>query len=299
VVFNRQLVAQRATRRLEAEQAFRAAGFRLSIYLRDPAGATLVPDDRWLPKHFPEVESGLSFDFDADFQSALVRRPELSLLTIESQQIRLDRTLADNQTLPNLNLVAEASQDIGQRASAINDKGQFELLVGIQSDVPIQRRNALGRIQQANAKLSQVQQKVRLQQDKIAIELRTAHNALALAAQRVEQTEQALIAAFETLQGYRYGFNRGFSDLIQLNLLETQTNEIEILLVDAQSSWFIALSQLQAALGLEPLDQAAIISSLPWSTRIGPGDMPMKSDGDTEALEADWQLHLKPNTGTE
>lgn len=296
VVFNRQLVAQRVNRRLDAEQRFRAAGFNLSLYLRDPGGQSLIPDDDWLPRHFPEIAPVPSLDFNSDFQSALSRRPELSLLAIERQQVALDRQLANNQRLPNLDLMAEASQDMGQRVSAINDKGPLELLVGIQSDVPIQRRNALGKIQQANAKLSQIEQKTRFQQDKIAVELRTAMNALVLAEKQVAEMEVALKAAFETLQGYRFGFERGFTDLVQLNLLETQTNEVELLLVDVQRGWFVALAQMQAALGVDPLEQALMVAALPESTRIGPGDFPMEFMGDQSELETDWKLHQQSSS---
>lgn len=291
VVFNRQLVAQRASRRLDAEQKFRAAGFKLSLYLRDFSGNSLVPDDAWLPKHFPVITSVTGSDFEADFQSALARRPELQLLSIAIQEVSLERRLAQNQTLPNLDLLAEAAQDTGQPISTSNDKGQFELLLGIKSDVPLQRRNALGKMQQANAKMSQIQEKLRLQRDKIAIELRTAHNALTLAEQQVEEMELALKSAFETLQGFRFGFQRGFTDLVQLNLLEIQTNEIELLMVDVQRAWFVALAQMQAALGLDPLEQALLVTSLPESTRIGPGDFSIEMPKNTEDLEADWKRH--------
>jgi len=290
VVFNRQLVAQRASRRLDAERKFRAAGFKLSLYLRDFSGNSLVPDDPWLPKHFPVITPVAGSDFNSDFQQALARRPELQLLSIAIQDVTLDRRLAQNQTLPNLDLLAEAAQDTGERLSSGNDKGQFELMLGIQSDVPLQRRNALGRIQQASAKISQIQEKLRLQRDKIAVELRTAHNALTLAQQQVDQMELALKSAFETLQGYRFGFQRGFTDLVQLNLLEIQTNEIELLLVDVQRAWFVALAQMQAALGLDPLEQALLVAALPESTRIGPGDFPFEIPPNAEELEADWKM---------
>lgn len=288
-VFNRQLVAERASRRLEAEQTFRLAGFRLSLFLRDEAGIGLIPNDQWLPRHFPIIEPLPQADFNADFQAALSRRPELAVLAIQAQQIRVDRQWADNQRLPTLDLMAEASQDVGIPATPLNDKGQFELLVGVRSDLPLQRRHAIGRIQEANAKLSQVDQQIRLQRDKIAIELQSAYNSLVLAAQRVEQMETALEAAFETLQSFRFGFQRGFADLIQLNLLETQTNEVEIFLIDAQRDWFAALAQMQAALGLDPLEQAINVSALPESTRLGPGDMPMDDPEGIEELEAEFQ----------
>jgi outer membrane protein TolC len=288
-VFNSQLVAERASRRLEAEQRFRLAGFRLSLFLRDEVGSGLIPNDQWLPRHFPIIEPLPPADFNADFQAALTRRPELALLALQAQHIRLDRQLADNQRLPTLDLMAEASQDVGTPVSPLNDKGQFELLMGIRSDLPLQRRNAIGKIQQANAKLSQIDQKIRFQRDKIGIELQSAYNSLILSAQRVEQMEIALKAAFRALQSFKLGYQKGMVNLVELNILETQTNEVEIFLVDAQRDWFTALAQMQAALGLDPLEQSINVSALPESTRLGPGDMPREEPENAEELEADWE----------
>ena len=154
VVFNRQLVAERANKRLAALEVYRAAGIRLSLFLRDEVGAVLVPDDPWLPHHFPTIDQLPPADFNTDFQAALVRRPELQLLSLESRQVQLDRQWADNQRLPTLDLLAEASQDVGLPVNSPDDKGPFELLVGVQSQVPIQRRQAIGKVQQTTAKLS-------------------------------------------------------------------------------------------------------------------------------------------------
>ena len=148
------------------------------------------------------------------------------------------------------------------------------MLVGVQGEVPIQRRKARGKIQSTSAKMAQIEQKLRLQRDKIGAELQTAYNALLLSVQAVEQAELALRAAVETLSRYRFGFERGKVDLIYINLLESKVNESEIKLVEAQRNWFVALAEMQAALGLDPLDQAMLISLLPDSTRPGPGNLP-------------------------
>lgn len=291
VVFNKQLLAERQSKVLETQQKFQEAAFKLSLYLRDPAGAPMLATDEWRPRRFPIIEPLPVLDFGADLAASVARRPEFALLNIDRQSVQFDRRLASNQLLPDLDLVSEASQDAGIRASSSNDKGQFELIVGLQSEFPIQRRKARGKIIETSAKLAQLQQKVRFQRDKVGIELQTAHNALRIAEQLIEQAEIALAAAVDTLTRYRYAFTRGYADLIYLNLLETKVNETEIKLVDAQRDWFIALSQMQAALGLDPLEQAIKVSQLPLSDRPGPGNLPDPPKPQLEELEADWQLH--------
>ncbi len=294
LIFNQQLIAERRGKVLETEQKFRATSFKLSIFLRNEVGQPMIPDDAWLPGHFPVIEPQPASDFQTDLAAALARRPELMLLQYEQRQIQLDQQLARNQLLPQLDLMSEASQDIGTPASSLNDKGQFELLVGVQGEVPIQRRKARGKIQSTAAKMAQIEQKLRLQRDKIGAELQTAYNALVLFSQAVEQSELALRAAVDTLSRYRFAFDRGKVDLIYINLLETKVNETEIKLVESQRSWFAALAEMQAALGLDPLDQAQIVSQLPDSTRLGPGNLPQFPDAAAEKFEKDWQTHSTP-----
>lgn len=294
LILNRQLIAERQSKQLESEQKYRATAYKLSLYLRNDLGQPVVPEDDWLPNRFPVIQPPPPGDFQQDLANAIARRPEPQLLLFELEQLGLDRQLASNNLLPRLDLVAEASQDVGVPASSINDKGQFELVVGFQGEVPIQRRKARGKIQSTNAKLSQVSEKLRLQRDKIGAELQTAYNTLMLAAQIVEQSQISLQAALETLARYRFAFDRGKVDLIYLNLLETKANETEIKLVDAQNLWFSALDEMQATLGLDPLDQAMLVSALPQSEIPAPGDLSQSDGVQPDELSRDWERHMEP-----
>lgn len=274
LILNEQLIAERRAKVLMTEQKFRATGFKLGIFLRDDAGNPLVPGDEWLPKEFPKIVPPDTQNFDADLASALARRPEPQLLQFELRQVQFEQRLARNDMLPNFDFITEASQDMGEPSSKSDDKGEFELVIGFQSQVPIQRRKARGKLQSTAAKMAQIDQKIRLTRDKIAAELLTAYNALELSSQVVQQSERSLRAALETLTRYRFAFENGKIDLIYLNLLETKANETEIKLVEAQRDWFATLSATQVALGLDPLEQAMTVSALPPSGMPGPGNLP-------------------------
>lgn len=273
LVLNQQLIAERRAKLLETEQKYRASSFKLSLFLRDGNGQPMVPDDRWLPKRFPQIHPPELGTFAQDYAAALDRRPEVQLTRFELRQTELDFRLARNQLLPQLDFVAEASQDVGAPATKADDKSEFELVIGFQSEVPIQRRKAQGKIQSTSAKIAQINEKLRLVQDKIGVELRTAYNALSLSQQIVAQSEISLRAALESLDRYRFAFDKGKADLIYLNLIETKANETEIKLVASQREWFVALAQMQHALGLDPLDQAMAVSALPPSDRLTPSDV--------------------------
>ena len=187
-------------------------------------------------------------DLQTDLAASLQRRPEPRVLQFEIQKSQWDRQLAQNDTLASLDFVAEASQDIGTPASSSNDKGEFLLIVGVQGEVPMQRRKARGKLQSTAAKIAQLRQKLFLQQNKIEAELKTAYNALQLNSEIVEQADLSLRAALDTLRRYRPAWKLGKIDLIYLNLLETKANETEIKLIEAQGNWFTTLGQMQAAL---------------------------------------------------
>ncbi|MEM7476343.1 MAG: TolC family protein [Planctomycetota bacterium] len=297
VVLNRQLVAERTSAMLQAEQKALQAGLKLSLYLRDELGNPNVPPPAWLPDRFPENYALEAFSLQQEIAMAAGRRPEIALLNLEIQSQRIDLRLASNQLLPTIDLYAEGSQDVGVPASSSNDKGQFELLAGLQGSVPIQRRKARGKIQATNAKIAQLSQKIRLQRDKIGVEIQVAENALRLAEQILIQNKIALEAAFDSLRRYGFAFDRGYVDLIYLNLIETKAFETEAKLIDAQRDWFIALTRLQIAMGLDPLSQAMKIADLPPSDYLGPNDMPRDLRQVPEGFEEDWQLHQRSPQG--
>ncbi|TWT84906.1 Outer membrane efflux protein [Planctomycetes bacterium CA13] len=293
LLLNQQLIAERRGKVLESEQKFRATAFKLSLYLRDAFGEPMVPCEEWLPDHFPATRLPEA-NYDQDLAAALMRRPEPRLLQLQLRSMQLERQVACNNLLPRLDLVAEASQDIGKAATKSDDKSEFELVIGIQGEVPIQRRKARGKIQSTTAKMAQINQMLLLQRNKIGVELQTAYNALVLAEQMVEQGDLSLRAAFETLDRYRFAFDRGKIDLIYLNLLESKANETEIKLVEAQRFWFVALAEMQVALGLDPLDQAMAVAALPETNRPGPGRLPDPVEIKPDLLDDDWNLHNQP-----
>ena len=280
MVLNDQLIAERKTTVLKAIQKYREAGFKLSLYLRDESGNPMVPADHWLPKGYPEIDMLDGFVLQTALSEALARRPELDLIMLDQRRVSLDQRQARNEMLPNLDFFTQGSQDLGARASSSNDKGDFEFILGIRSDVPIQRRKASGKIMSNQAKAAQIQQKLRLARDKVAMELSNSYNSLRLSQMIVVQSENAFYNALETQKRYRIGFEEGYSDLVYLNLIETKANETEIKLIEAQRDWYQILSKLQRALGLDPLEQAMRLDSLPMHPMIKPSEETEEADAD-------------------
>ena len=295
VILNQQLIAERQVKVLDSQRKFQAAAFKLSLYLRDASCQPIIATADWLPDRFPITERPMGGDLQTDLAASLSRRPEPRVLQFEIDKMRWQQQLASNDMLPSFDFVAEASQDLGTPASSSDDKGEFLLVVGVQGEVPIQRRKARGKLQSTAAKIAQLRQKLFLQQNKIEAELRTAYNALQLNSQIVEQAEVSLRAALDTLRRYRFAFDRGKADLIYLNILETKANETEIKLIEAQGNWFQTLGEMQAALGLDPLEQSLLVSELPISDRPGPGRLPSSDEAtNDQEFDRDWERRNVP-----
>ena len=263
VAQNAQVIEERIIKVNDTKQKFRDTAFKLSLFLRDENGAPLLPPPEWLPVDFPVITELPVGDFEQDFQNALASRPELLLINLEVQSLRWDVSLARNQTLPNVDLTIQTTQDVGRPTNSINDKGDFQLEAGVIGGVPIQRRKAFGKIQSTEAKLAQMAQKYEFQQNKIGIELQVARNALDIAQRNVVAARELLRLSNETLDLFRLEFKANRRDVFFLLGQEVKVNDSEVKLLEAERDFYIALADMQAALGLDPLEQSTILNLQP------------------------------------
>ena len=256
ISLNAQQIYDRQLKVNETRQKFRDTAFKLSLFLRDESGGPLLAPPEWLPSEFPEIAKVPVGDFDADFQKALGSRPELTLIELDRQSSCWDLTLARNQLLPNVDFSVQTIQNVGQGTSAINDKGEFQVEAGVIGGVPVQRRKPIGKIQSTEAKLMQISQKLEYQRNKIGIELRIARNALDIAQQNVVAAKELVKQANIALSIFRRSLEAGRTDLFFLLTQEIKVNDSEVKLLEAERDFFTALASMQAALGLDPLEQA-------------------------------------------
>lgn len=263
ILLNDQAISDRKLKVLESQRKFRDTAFKLALYLRDEAGNPMVAPPEWLPPSFPKLTTIPPGDFESDFYAAQSQRPELALIQITMQQLRWDLELARNQTLPEVDLTIQTSQDVGSPASSINDKGDYQLEAGVIGGVPLQRRKALGKRDNVAAKLQQTAQKRLMLLNKIEVELRTSRNALDVAQQSVDQSLELVRQSTESLEILRKAYATGNLDFLLLLPQEAKLTESEIKLLDAQRDFYIALASMQAALGLDPLEQSMLLNPTP------------------------------------
>jgi hypothetical protein len=253
---NAQTISERQLKVYESQQKFRNAAIKLAIFLRDESGAPMLAAPDWLPRGFPVVAQIPTINFEADFEAAQQRRPELQLIAIDVQRLRWDLELARNQLLPRFDAELRTFKNIGNPASRFDDKEELMIETGFEGGVPIQRRKARGKIDSTLAKMQQIEQKRIFQVNKIEIELRRAANDLEFSKQMVDRSAQLVRETRETLEYFRRDFAAGNRDFLFLLQQEAKVTESEIKLFDAEREYFMSLAKLQAVLGLDPLEQS-------------------------------------------
>lgn len=250
---NEQLIAARETKVIESERKLQQTAIKLSLFFRSIEGEPVIPDESRLPTSFPDAVLPTREAIDADISMAVAASPLLTELDLISEQVEVELDNAHNMLLPKLDARLLASKDMGARASSKGDKTPFELEAGIYGEVPLQRREARGKIVAAEGKLAQISAKRQFVVNKVAAAVQDAVSALETAAGRIERAETNLDLARETLELGRLQFEAGDIDLVALNIYEKSVTDAQLLLISAQVDFFSAVADYRAALALDPL----------------------------------------------
>ncbi len=244
---NQRIIVSREAKAIDAARKSTQAAVKLSLFYRDDFGHPVIPATEWIPQ-FPEPGPVSDAQMTIDTQIALNMRPELKAIDILRREVDVDYASAQNDFRPQVDAVVTGSQDSGTPTSSKNDKGPFELEAGIYAEVPIQRRKARGKLSAIEAKVSQINAKRRMIEDKIATEIQSTHAALSAAWQRVGKARESVRLARYMAEVEQKKFNAGSSDLLSVNLREQQAAEAAETEVDALLDYYQARAIYRAAL---------------------------------------------------
>lgn len=251
-VDNQQNIARRNAVLVQAQRGFQQATIDLSLFLRDDAGTpTLAGLDR-LPD-FPQVESVAATSFDAALRTAFAERPEPQRLRLQLEKAGVDRQLATNQTLPNLNATLSAAQEVGAGKSSLsgpNGLDRTNLAAGVSFQLPVQRREALGRVMTTNAQIVQLAQQLRQAEDVIRADVQDTFSALERAYAFYQEAKKATVLARQVAAAERLRLELKNSDVLRVTLREQTVFEAEVIEIGARQDYFRALADFRAAQGL-------------------------------------------------
>ncbi|WP_255211251.1 TolC family protein, partial [Methylogaea oryzae] len=160
---------------MAARRLLEQTAIQLSLYWRDEQGQPQLPDAGRLPTGFPEAEPVVSKDFADALTTAQAQRPELRRLDLQGRQTETELELQRNQQAPGVDFSVMGARDIGPGKDKLNRE---ELYLGLNIDIPLQRRVAGGRAQAAAANLQRLKLEKQLADDRIAAEVRDALSAV-------------------------------------------------------------------------------------------------------------------------
>jgi outer membrane protein TolC len=245
---NRRLIVNRQLGVVRAERALQQAAIELSLFHRDAADNPLVVGRGRLPGDFPPVDPPDTALAGRLAELALSARPELRRFKLLADKTQVDLDLAENQLLPNLDVTLAAGQNVDGKP--YKDRAPFGLEVGVEGKVPLQRREARGRLEAARAAMERIRTDERFARDRITAEVQDALSAVRQAALLIAQTRENTRLARVVETAERRAFDAGRSTILNVNLRETATADAAVLEIDALADYFRALADLRAALAI-------------------------------------------------
>lgn len=261
LVDNQRLIVERRARLRGAERDFEVAAIRLSLYLRDDDGRPRRAERDRLPERLPAPAPLDPEVVAADLAWAREQHPTLEQLALARARLDVEAKLARNDLLPAVDLRIEGSRDFGGSRPGIDEVGKLsaasrsesELMAKLRFELPVQRREARGRLGSATARLARLDSRERLARERIVARLQQAVASLEGAYQQaVEASENARLAR-ELRGAEQRRLELGTSNLIDVNIRELQAATAARQLVGARAAWHRARADYAARLA-RPVD---------------------------------------------
>jgi outer membrane protein TolC len=148
--------------------------------------------------------------------------------------------LSENELKPRLDLSLELAEGFGSLGEGGASRDGTDTVVGFTFSVPLERRQAKGRITQARAELESLRQEQRRLEDRVEIELRNILLELDIAEQLMRLAEQDVDLSETMRLAEIRRFEQGASDFFLVNIREETA-------ANARIGYFTALQRTQVA----------------------------------------------------
>lgn len=228
----------------KAERDTQKAAFKLALYRFGADGTPLpLPETGAVPAEaaLPAPETVQDDAWDAARQAAIDNRPEVPANDLQRRIIRVDRDLAQNDRKPNIDFVLQPGADTGSKAIGETMKA------GLSFTLPLQRRDADGRRDEADLKLTKLDQEATLLRFQIRTEVDDAVSAVNTGVTRYEAAVRELELARQVESRERDRLRLGEGTLFLLNQRERATAEAAQRVIDIRAEYFQAALSLQVA----------------------------------------------------
>lgn len=248
VTENRQNITRRQTLATTAGRDFQIAANRLAFFLRDQDGQPKRPLTARLPSEtqfdaVPERPQSMPLNME----SLLARRPELQMLQTGAERALQKIALSENELKPRLDLNFEIAEGLGSIGEGGASRDGTDAIVGFTFTVPLERRQAKGRITQARAQLESLRQEQRRVEDSVEIELRNIVLELDIALQLMALAEQDVELSETMRRAEVRRFEQGASDFFLVNIREETAADARVRYYNAYQRTRVAQANFDAA----------------------------------------------------
>lgn len=256
LVDNERMVVDRRLKLRGARRELEQTAIELSIYLRDERGRPQLPVAEQLPAQFPDESPPDPDQFERDLARVVQEHPALAKLKLDRERLELDRDLAKNETLPRVDLRVEGAQDFGDAQPGIDTSGKLspdprsegELKALIRFELPVQRREARGRLAALDAQIRQLDRRQQFARERITADVRRAIAGIEAAYDQTAQARLNLALAEELQRAEVRKLGLGTSNLINVNIRELQAASAALTFVEAQAEYFSSWADYSAAI---------------------------------------------------
>jgi outer membrane protein TolC len=229
-------VERRRSSLIKAQRDADKAAIKLSKFAWDGnAPLTFVPEALQLPTAL--LENAL----EEARKTASDLRPELKLLALQTEIIRADGKLAQNDLKPALDFVFSPGSDLGSKGVG----GTYKF--GVAASIPLYQNDARGRREEAKQKEQKLEREAELVQRNIEVELEDAANAMRRAHERYQAAQLRYQKTKQVEEGEIKLFTGGLGTLFLVNQREQATAEALSLLIDIQVEYEQARAAFRAA----------------------------------------------------
>lgn len=255
---NEQNLLRRRTLLEQARRDFATAANSLGFYLRGSDGQMVVPTREMLPdlsrmKPVPPAEMLAA----APLSETIQTRPELQTFRLALERANNRVALRRNDLQPTLDAKVELSRDFGQIGPGGPGFDSTDTVVGLTFKVPLQRREARGRLQRAEAELRETELRQRRIADQITTEVANILANLGAALKLANLADAEVKQANQMVQAERTRFRLGAGEFFLVNAREETAANAQIGAIRAQLAGRLAEASYNAAtmnlgaLGLE------------------------------------------------
>ncbi|WP_395736619.1 TolC family protein [Prosthecobacter sp.] len=250
-VDNQRLVVSREIAVVQARRRLQAATIELSLFYRDRRSAEPILAARTrLPSSFPKHSSPSDSQLTVDIAKARIFRPEIRRIELTLEKADIDRRLAKNNLLPSLEVGVQAAQGLNGRTP--RDVERTEMEAKVEFKVPLQRREAKGRLDVAQAQIDRLDQEMLFARQRITADVRDSHSALLAANEVLRQTRRNVDLSQQLAGAEAERLKQGATDLLALQIREQANFDAKVLEVEAQFEYFRALANYNAAIAASP-----------------------------------------------